>query len=269
MTRPWIWVWAGLLSGALLAVPLCLPASWLAAEVVKTSGGRVLLADADGTLWAGSARLALSSSANSAEAAALSGRLTWQLGLHQARPAVWFEHACCINGQLRVVWQPGLERQVLTLHNLPLQPDRTGAAWGQWPVSLLAGLGAPWNTLLPAGAMQLWGQPFDLVLDKHGQLALQGQLDLVLRDLRVRVSPLDTLGDYGLSASGQGPGTAAALQLRTLRGPLQLQGQGQYTAAGLHFRGQAQAQAGFEAALNNVLNLVGRRQGAVSAFSIG
>ena len=62
---------------------------------------------------------------------------------------------------------------------------------------------------------------------------------------------------------------AAALNLSTLEGALRLTGEGQWTGAGLRFRGDAQAAEGNEAALNNLLNIIGRRQGARSVISIG
>jgi general secretion pathway protein N len=49
---------------------------------------------------------------------------------------------------------------------------------------------------------------------------------------------------------------------------LQLSGQGEW-APRLRFRGQASATPEAEAALANLLNIIGRRQGAVSLISIG
>jgi hypothetical protein len=51
--------------------------------------------------------------------------------------------------------------------------------------------------------------------------------------------------------------------------PLQLSGSGEWAAGRLRFRGQASAAPGFEAVLGNLLNIIGRRQGAVSLISIG
>ena len=57
--------------------------------------------------------------------------------------------------------------------------------------------------------------------------------------------------------------------LTTTSGALQLSGNGQFAAGRLRFRGQASAAPGSEAALNNLLNIIGRRQGAQSVISIG
>ena len=63
--------------------------------------------------------------------------------------------------------------------------------------------------------------------------------------------------------------SAALLKLSTDSGALQLVGQGQWLGAGLRFQGQASAAPGSEAVLSNLLNIIGRRQGALSIISIG
>ena len=64
-------------------------------------------------------------------------------------------------------------------------------------------------------------------------------------------------------------GDAAQVQLSTSDGALQLSGNGQWVASKLHFNGQASAAPGSESALSNLLNIIGRRQGALSLISIG
>ena len=64
-------------------------------------------------------------------------------------------------------------------------------------------------------------------------------------------------------------GQAAAVQLDTLDGALRLSGSGAWTGAGLRFRGAAQAAEGQAEALSNLLNIIGRREGALSVISIG
>ena len=49
----------GGLCGALLGLALWAPASWVAHRIADASGARVLLAEADGTVWNGSAALVL------------------------------------------------------------------------------------------------------------------------------------------------------------------------------------------------------------------
>jgi general secretion pathway protein N len=59
------------------------------------------------------------------------------------------------------------------------------------------------------------------------------------------------------------------LTLSTQDGPLQLTGSGTWGPGGVRFRGEARAAAVDEAALSNLLNIIGRRDGAKSVISIG
>ena len=59
------------------------------------------------------------------------------------------------------------------------------------------------------------------------------------------------------------------LTLATEQGPLQLQGQGQWRGQRLRFVGEAWADEGFEPALANLLNIIGRRNGSRSLLSLG
>ena len=62
---------------------------------------------------------------------------------------------------------------------------------------------------------------------------------------------------------------ARVLVRRALAGDLQLSGQGQWVGSRLHFRGEASASPEREAALSNLLNILGRRQGARSIITFG
>jgi general secretion pathway protein N len=138
---------------------------------------------------------------------------------------------------------------------------------GEWPAAVLAGLGAPWNTLQPEGTLRLSSPGLSLDL-ASGRWRLSGQADLELADIGSKLTTLDRLGSYRLHIDGadaQGP----RLSLSTLDGALQLQGQGQWTGTQLRFRGEAHAAPGFDGALDNLLNILGRRQGARSIISIG
>ena len=85
-----------------------------------------------------------------------------------------------------------------------------------------------------------------------------------------RLSTLPRLGSYRLSVRGGGAGSdAATVGLATTAGPLLLSGEGQWTGARLRLRGEARAEDGSEAALQNLLNLLGRREGARALLAIG
>jgi general secretion pathway protein N len=158
--------------------------------------------------------------------------------------------------------RPGLGRMAIEL-----QP--ASGILGEWPAAWLAGLGAPWNTLQLVGTLRLASQGLNLDA-AEGRWRVAGQADLELDNIGSRLSTLDRLGSYrvqlvGSGADGQGP----AITLSTRDGALLLSGTGQWTGAQLRFRGEARAAPGFESVLDNLLNILGRRQGALSLISIG
>jgi general secretion pathway protein N len=71
-----------------------------------------------------------------------------------------------------------------------------------------------------------------------------------------------------VSADTAKPGISL-LSLSTDSGPLQLSGSGTWGPAGVRFRGEARASEAERAALSNLLNIIGRRDGARSVISIG
>jgi general secretion pathway protein N len=255
------WAVAGVLLGALLALPAFAPAAWLAAGVASATDQRLLLADARGTVWQGSAVLVLTGGPGSRDASALPGRLQWRLGLDGAALALRARQACCIEGELLARFIPGLGRVRIELPG-------SGAPLGHWPAAWLAGLGTPWNTLQPAGTLQLRSPGFG-AQRVQGRWAFDGRLELELQGFASSLSTLEELGSYRLSLQGSPQGESATLQLVTLSGALQMSGSGQWLASKLQFTGEAQAAPGSEAALNNLLNIIGRRRGALSIISIG
>ena len=70
------------------------------------------------------------------------------------------------------------------------------------------------------------------------------------------------------TASGMGV-TAPTIDVSGTRYRLRLSGSGQWSPAKLRFRGDARAAEGSEAVLNNLLNLMGQRQGALALLAIG
>ena len=258
------WASVGALLGALLALAVYAPAAWLAAGVQDATAGRLLLADARGTVWTGSAVMVLTGGAGSRDASALPGRLQWTLRLDGAALALRARQDCCIGTELKLRVVPGLGR-------LRLELPTTGgpvALLGQWPAAWLTGLGTPWNTLQPAGLLALSSSGF-VAESVQGRWIFSGRLELELRNLSSSLSTLEELGSYRLSLQGDERGDAAQLQLSTQSGALQLSGSGQWAASKLRFNGQASAAPGSESALGNLLNIIGRRQGALSLISIG
>lgn len=258
--RRWALWGAGV--GAALGALLFVPANWLATALLQASGERLLLADARGSLWTGSAVLVLTGGPGSRDASALPGRLHWRIRPDWRGLRLKAEHACCLNGPLRLRLQPALSGFTLVL------PPRAEDI-GHWPARWLSGLGTPWNTLQLGGTLTLSSPGFRLQ-QVAGRTRLDGALELKLHDVSSRLSTMPSLGSYRLGVrSDASAGEAASLSLDTLDGALRLTGSGQWTGARLRFRGQAEAAPGQEPALANLLNIIGRRQGALSVISIG
>lgn len=256
------WAWAGAALGVAVAVAGFAPAAWLAAGVASATEQRLLLADARGTVWSGSAVAVLTGGPGSRDASALPGRLSWSLSVQGLGLSVGLRQACCINGELKLAVQPGWAR-------LRLELPPTQGPVGQWPAAWLAGLGTPWNTLQPTGSMQLSSPGLSLE-SVNGRWHFDGRAELELQGMASRVSTLDVLGSYRLSlARNAASAEGATLSLTTLNGALLLTGNGQWAASRWRFLGQASAAPGSEAVLSNLLNIIGRRQGALSVISIG
>lgn len=253
---PWAWAWAGALIG-LIAVPLLLaPARWLTSAIEQASNDHIRLSDARGSIWQGSAQLVLTGGAGSADAVALPGRLNWQIRPSWRGAMALLNADCCTQQALALgfsAWGP--ERMQVSLAD----------GQSQWPAALLAGLGTPWNTIRPQG---------QLVLATHGlgvqwldgRLNLKGSLQLDAAQISTRLSTLVPMGSYRLNLVGD---TTPTFQLSTLEGSLQLSGQGQWVGRALRFEGEARAAPGRVEALSNLLNIIGRRDGARSVIKVG
>lgn len=241
--------------GALSAATLFAPATWLAQAVERVTTGQVLLTQARGTVWNGTAQLVLTGGAESRDKAALPGHVQWQLGPRWNGAAATLTADCCTQTPLRM-------RLALRWGGAQLQ---VGDSQSQWPAALLTGLGTPWNTLQPQGrlALRTEGLAFDW---SAGRLALAGKAGLEAQQMSSRLSTLRPMGSYRLELTG---GASPSLQLQTQQGPLLLSGSGQWVGQRLRFSGEASAAQGHEAQLSNLLNIIGRRSGERSLISLG
>ena len=251
-------VWGALL-GMGLAMTVWAPASWLAWGVNKASQGQVQWLNPRGTLWDGSAQLLVSGGAESRDPQALPGRLHWTLAPAWRGVLLGWRADCCMPHAASV--QVNLGWDTLQLH--------VGDLESAWPATLLTGLGAPWNTLQADGQLQLSTRSLQLHW-AQGRLRMHGDVELHVRHLSLSLSSVKPIGSYRIHLSGTPEGTPTpSLMLSTLQGPLMLSGQGQWVGERLRFTGEASAQEGHEAAFDNLLNILGRRQGTRSLLSLG
>lgn len=239
----------------LLALLLFAPARWLADAIGRAAQGRVLLSDARGTVWTGSAQLVLTGGEGSKDTAALPTRVEWRLRPRWSGLAAQLDSACCTGEPLRLRVYPNMAGARAVLAD----------AQTRWPAAVLAGLGTPWNTLQFDGDLLLSTQRLSVEWIE-GRLSVAGRAELRAQRLSSRLSTLRPMGSYRITLVG---GEIPALQLDTLEGSLQLTGSGQWVGSRLRFSGTASAAPDREAALANLLNIIGRRSGARSIITIG
>ncbi|MFZ6644273.1 type II secretion system protein N [Undibacterium sp. TJN25] len=244
MRRPFIWILAAILSAA-LTVAWFLPATWMAALVEKQTLGRITLGDAQGSFWRGSAFIGGAAGGSGPVTPLFAGRFSWRIS-----PLV-------LVGQVDVQ----IENPVALS-----QPVRLQGSWSQWqlspatlllPPERLQGLGAPLNTVGLSGQLSLTWNSLQFVR-QTGKVDVLGAMQLEMRDMASRLSPVKPLGTYGLGFDWRGQ--TADIELKTLKGPMLLSGKGNLVDGRLHFSGQAEAEAGQEDRLANLLNLLGQRR---------
>lgn len=244
MRRLVIWLLAALLTVVLTIVVFC-PASWMSLLLERQTNGRLTLGDAQGTLWNGSGFIGGAPSRADPVTPLLPGRFSWRLS-----PLV-------LLGQVDIALE---NREALN------QPVRITGSWNQWqvtpggvrlPAERLAGLGAPLNTIQPAGRMLLSWTPLQ-VTRKGNAVEVNGTTTLLMEDIASRLSPIKPLGAYQLIMDWRGQ--QAQLVLTSTSGPLLLSGTGSLANGRLQFSGKAEAEEGQEERLANLLNLLGQRR---------
>ncbi|MFZ9429906.1 MAG: type II secretion system protein N [Burkholderiaceae bacterium] len=263
------WSIAGFVVGGLLALVLCAPASWLADALARLSQGRVLLLQAEGTVWSGQATLALGSGPGGGPAVALPGRLLWSVRpqwLGRALPELALElaHAQAMPEPIRIGISPTSAGWHIGLRRNPAG----GISQLQAPAAWLNGLGAPWNTLQPSGSLRVEVEDLQWTIGSDSRPKARMSMSVKLVNAASRVSTLPVLGHYELAIRG---GPEMNLVLSSGAGSaLQLEGMGLWTPGqALVFRGQALAASGRQEALSNLLNIIGRREGDRSIIALG
>jgi general secretion pathway protein N len=241
--------------GAMIVLIQQWPATWLADECQTLSNGRMVLADARGTLWHGSAVLAFRASNNSHEVSVLPSRLVWTLHWphrHTEQKDEWIwplhlEHDAVFTQPITL----GIGFKITELHHIKVL---IGAGQGHLPASTLDGLGTPFNTLRFNGQLNAeWS-----ALEFSSQQT-QGDIRLHAQQLSTAASSVRPLGDYNVHLKLTAPIEHSRLTLHTEHGPLFLEGQGLLRQG--HFQGTAHAAPEFEPALRGLMSMLGRKNG--------
>ena len=210
------------LVAALITLVVEAPANWLAQTVWRLSEGQVVLSDASGSLWHGSAVLGLSGTLERPGASlAMPGRVAWKFsGL----------------GSTGIRWTLQGESLVLPVDaEVGLSAVKINAGTATLPCELLDTLGGALQTLQLRCQASFGWQTLSLPVSPTSQNG--GTVTLL--NLTSALSAVKPLGDYRLEWHQNGPGLEYTVL--TQRGPLQITGQGT-TPGG--FRGQADVAAG-------------------------
>jgi general secretion pathway protein N len=255
---PWRWAAGGALAGWLAATLWFAPAQWAATWLLKASGGQLLLTGTSGSIWSGSAQFSLASGYSSQSSVALPGRLVWVVSPGWRSWKLQIHAACCMDVPLVATISPGLGGLAVKIDDHQ----------SHWPAGLLVGLGTPWNTVQAEGQLvfSLQGLSLEWPGWSDSRMVMVGQLQLDALDLTSRLSTIQPMGSYRLNVQG---GKVNTLQLETLQGSLRLAGSGQWVGGRLRFEGVASALAERQDALNNLLNIIGRRDGLRSIIKLG
>ena len=205
------WRLLGLGLGAyVLALIATAPASLIDAGLQQASEGRLRLAEAHGTVWSGAGQIEMR---DRMRRSGIAKNITWQV-----LPAY------LLRGQLR--GEVGLD---FAAKRFPVTLSRAGIEVADADINLpAAALGVAIPKLAPLG---LSG---DVLLHiarvSFARGGVQGKATLQWRGAGSAYTRVSPLGDYELRFEGEG--AAARASLRTLQGPIQLDGQGSWASGG-------------------------------------
>lgn len=249
MRKPWIVIVAVLLGivGVIAGTLPFVPASYLTRALEDASGERLMLAEVQGTIWSGSARPVLVSGGkiDAKRYAALPGNVAWRFDEFGISP---LRVGLAVSGE-GLVGRPF--RVVVGMQSMQVEPGNI-----RLPAELIESLGAPFNTLRPGGDLSM---TWDTLSSRFGtaNAGLTGTLTLDWSDARSALSSVAPLGSYRLTARGSGG--QIGFELATIKGPLLLSGNGQWTAQrGMQFRGEVQAEPAQRNELGPLIGLLGR-----------
>lgn len=205
MKRWSLWaIGSGIYATALLVLA---PATLFDAGLRAASNGRLALAQAEGTVWAGAGRIEFR---DTGSANAIARAITWRV----LPESLW---------RGRLVCEVALEKAP--------RRSRIAASWSKveiadgevnLPASALAFAEPRLKPLRLSGELQVHAERLTIGRDgMHGGVTLQWQ------EAGSAFSPVTPIGSYELKLDGRG-GNVSAL-LGTLQGPLQLDGTGTWT----------------------------------------
>lgn len=186
------------------------PASLVDAGLRRISDGKLRLVDAEGTLWSGAGRIEMRDPADRAAAAK---SLSWRL-----RPESLLRGR--IVGELELEHSGKKFAVTLAPGGIELAAADIGLPAAVLGLGLprLAPLGLTGDIALHVARLSIDGRQ------------IQGKASLQWRDAGSTFTPVAPLGNYEMNFDGDG--ATARVVLRTLQGPLQLDGSGSWAIGG-------------------------------------
>ena len=237
-TRPhWgRWLLLGLLLYAIFLV-VSFPAAILAPRLEAMSAGALHLTGMSGTAWNGGGLL----TAGARSAPPLILHLSWRFDplWLLAGKAQWRLSANDNDMKLAATLRAGYHSTALRDTDAEL------------PANLAEIIYPPAALFAPSGRIHVTAESLDL--DANG---LDGKLEILWSNAGVRLAPV-TLGDYRAEVTGRGP--VADVNLLTVRGPLELNGKGQWNVIGdgmLSLRGSAKLSPDAPPSLEPLVNMI-------------
>jgi len=234
---------AGVLGTILITAIACAPASWLGDLIEARTPVRLVYAA--GTVWSGSALLALS---DGHQARLVPGRVTWHIEWQQlpsGRVVMAVRHAAA-DAPVRI----GFDGRALYI--------AAGAA--RVPAALLSALGAPFNTVRPGGTLYARWDALEIRRD-----GFDGSVAVDWEEAQSALSPVAPLGNFRMTALGHG--TRSEAKLVTLKGPLLIEGAGSLENGTMRFSAIAGAEPAMRASLKGLIAVLGRRSGDQALFN--
>jgi general secretion pathway protein N len=266
---------AGALIGLLAALVTALlqaPASWLDWGLSQATQGRVRLAQAEGTVWHGKARIMVADIRDARMALSELGgrtdrapdrRLTLA-GLPIPGDFIWdLQPGALLAGRIDLDLRHSSQSQSSRV-SVSLAGIEISKGTMTLPTVALEQLGSPWNSLRPTANVSLSWDHWRIDLQGRGQ----GRLVIELSDVGSAMTPVRPLGTFRgeLVSSGE----QAQVNLTTLAGPLRLEGSGRWTVrSGLRLEARAWSDPEASDRLQPLLSLMGRREGDKTIIRLG
>lgn len=242
------WGWIGIAAISLFFLTLfLLPAKWVTGLVDDATACRVVVTQASGTIWHGSAAFGFAE-----QPLAKGAREDCQTPIAVTERFVW--HTQCELSAMRcmsTITYPALEKPLQIVWRTSGVTIRANQVL--LPANILEAFGNPWKTLRPRG--QLTARWTDLALGDSPS----GMIRIIITNMASPISAITPLGSYEIQ--GSVAASASPWSLQTTQGPLLLKGNGQWSSAGLQFSGEANAAPEAADALQGLLALLGRKEG--------